>query len=139
MAWRSHKAEWNLVLARLKQTGRSFEQYVKLYPGLPARLKAIWESDEPGVRARTDAVRARLAVRRERKITWLSKGFGLTPAETRVALFVAEGGTVSEYAKETRTSLQTVRTHLKAVFRKTGVRRQAELAILLTQEGPFAR
>lgn len=57
--------------------------------------------------------------------------FGLTAAETRVAWLVADGLTPAEVAERLQISLTTVRTQLKAVYFKTGVRRQAELSRLV--------
>lgn len=57
--------------------------------------------------------------------------FGLTAAETRVAWLVADGHTPAEVAERLQTSVATVRTQLKAVYFKTGVRRQAELSRLV--------
>ena len=63
--------------------------------------------------------------------------FHLTPAERRVAVLVCEGRTVGEIAATARVSAGTVRNHLKSVFAKTGVRRQAELVVrLLAGRGP---
>lgn len=57
--------------------------------------------------------------------------FDLTAAETRVAQMIANGETVDRIALNAQISQQTVRTHLKSVFSKTGTTRQASLAILL--------
>ena len=60
-----------------------------------------------------------------------SARFDLTAAQARLALFLAEGGTITEYASAMGVKISTVRTHLKSIFAKTGVKRQTELAILL--------
>ena len=57
--------------------------------------------------------------------------FDLTAAETRVAQMIANGDTVEGIAVNAQISQETVRTHLKSVFSKTGTSRQASLAILL--------
>lgn len=57
--------------------------------------------------------------------------FDLTPAESRIASQVTEGRSIERIALSTALSLNTVRTHLKSVFLKTGVQRQAELVSLL--------
>lgn len=57
--------------------------------------------------------------------------FDLTPAEARVAALVTEGRSVDFIAHRLGVTANTVRRHLKAVFSKTGVHRQAELASLL--------
>lgn len=58
--------------------------------------------------------------------------FDLTPAESRIARFIAEGEMVINIAAKLNRSEQTIRTQLKSVFAKTGVTRQADLALLLT-------
>ncbi|MEF2552552.1 hypothetical protein VQ042_14445 [Aurantimonas sp. A2-1-M11] len=57
--------------------------------------------------------------------------FDLTPAESRVARGIAEGGTVQTLAARSGNSPGTVRSQLKAVFLKTGLSRQAEIVSLL--------
>jgi DNA-binding CsgD family transcriptional regulator len=57
--------------------------------------------------------------------------FGLTPAEAEVAARVARGQEPGQIGRDLGVSLNTVRTHLKRVFGKTGSRRQGELAGLL--------
>lgn len=57
--------------------------------------------------------------------------FDLTPAEARIARGVAERQTVEGMAASFNVSKQTVRDQLKAVFAKTGVARQTDLAALL--------
>ncbi len=58
--------------------------------------------------------------------------FGLTRAEARVALAVASGLGVPEVAIQLDLSPNTVKTHLRRVFAKTGTGRQAELVRLMT-------
>jgi DNA-binding CsgD family transcriptional regulator len=57
--------------------------------------------------------------------------FGLTPAEIRLCIALAEGKSVEEYAREAAISSNTARTHVKRIYSKTGVRRQSELVRLL--------
>lgn len=59
--------------------------------------------------------------------TALKEAFGLSPAETRVALAIFSGKTPAEYAAEHKLSIATVRTQLRNVFRKTDCTRQTEL------------
>lgn len=56
---------------------------------------------------------------------------GLSAAEARVALLVGEARTIEDTAQALGTSAGTVRNHLKSVFAKVGVRRQAELVAIL--------
>ena len=65
--------------------------------------------------------------------TALQELFGLTPAEACMATALASGISVEEFVASNRVSLNTARTHLKAVFAKTGTRRQAELVALILQ------
>ena len=60
-----------------------------------------------------------------------SELFGLTAAEARLAEGLASGLDLTEYASRAAVSKETVRTQLKAVFAKTGVRRQADLVRVL--------
>jgi DNA-binding CsgD family transcriptional regulator len=58
--------------------------------------------------------------------------FDLTPAEARTASQITEGRSVEQMSSATGLSQNTIRTHLKSVFQKTGVERQAELVSLLS-------
>lgn len=107
------------------------KEYATLYPSVIARLRAAAEAGDPYVR---NAVGAFASVSRQAEISHVARcsaRFELTGAQARLALFLAEGGTVAEYAEFMGVKVSTVRTHLKSVFAKTGVKRQAELAILL--------
>lgn len=67
----------------------------------------------------------------------LSRLFGMTRAESAVALALAGGKTPDEYASSAGVGISTVRTHMRAVFEKTYTRRQADLVrlLLLLQAG----
>jgi len=64
--------------------------------------------------------------------------FGLTPAENRVLSRLLTGNTVAEAAADLGVSPTTVRTHLDAIFAKTGVSRQSELIRLAARVTPAA-
>ena len=66
------------------------------------------------------------------KVDLLGGLFDLTPAEATVAANIAGGWTVEEIAEQVGRSRETIRTQLKAIFAKTGVARQTELALLLS-------
>ena len=55
----------------------------------------------------------------------------LTRAEARLAALLAKGSSLEEAAATLSVSIGTVRSHLKAIFAKTGTSRQAELVALL--------
>jgi DNA-binding CsgD family transcriptional regulator len=66
--------------------------------------------------------------------TTLASRYGFTPAECDVARRLAEGADLERIAAELGITLYTVRGHLKAVFAKAGVHRQAELVARLLSE-----
>ena len=59
--------------------------------------------------------------------TLLHDLYGLTPAETRLSTMLLQGATLSEIAEQVAVSMNTVRTQLKSIFAKTGIKRQADL------------
>lgn len=61
----------------------------------------------------------------------LGELFDLTASEARVAIEVVNGLTVEEIADVLGVSKNTVKTHLKATFEKTGVKRQQALIKLI--------
>jgi DNA-binding CsgD family transcriptional regulator len=62
----------------------------------------------------------------------LTRAFGLTPAEARLASIIAEGVSPEQAAETLRISRLTVRNQLKAIFGKTDTHRQSELVALLS-------
>jgi DNA-binding CsgD family transcriptional regulator len=60
----------------------------------------------------------------------LQRLFGLTAAEAAVMKEIAAGARPAEIAEASARSLETVRTHLKAVYDKTGTKSQADLVRL---------
>jgi len=61
----------------------------------------------------------------------LASLFGLTPAETRIALALLKGLRCEEIAEQMVISPTTVAFHLRNLFQKTDTRRQADLIALL--------
>lgn len=59
--------------------------------------------------------------------------FDLSPAEARIARALAAGETIAGAAARLGLSPETVRTHIKAIFAKTGLSRQADLLALLAR------
>ncbi len=53
--------------------------------------------------------------------------YGLTQTEAKLVQLMSNGMTLDEAATELEISVNTARTHLKHVFHKTGINRQAEL------------
>ncbi|HXF47297.1 MAG TPA: LuxR C-terminal-related transcriptional regulator [Burkholderiaceae bacterium] len=63
----------------------------------------------------------------------LSCLFGLTPAEARVLALLLQSQSPREIAAALQIATTTVRSHLKALYAKTGTRRQAELIALASE------
>lgn len=57
--------------------------------------------------------------------------FGLTPAEARLAVAMAQGVALDDYAQQQGIAVGTARVQLKSIFSKVGVSRQPELVRLL--------
>jgi DNA-binding CsgD family transcriptional regulator len=71
-----------------------------------------------------------------RKAGWfdpevIGRFYAMTPAEARLTSRMAYGNSLESIAAELGISIHTARTHLKRIFEKTGVARQAELVHVL--------
>ncbi len=62
----------------------------------------------------------------------LAQTFGLTPAETRVGVLLAQGLSPDEVTGELHVSMATVRSHIKSLLAKTGTNRQPDLVRVLS-------
>jgi DNA-binding CsgD family transcriptional regulator len=60
--------------------------------------------------------------------------YGLTRTQARLAAALANGATLQQTAGDLGIAPGTARTHLKAVFQKTGTRRQPDLVALLLSD-----
>jgi DNA-binding CsgD family transcriptional regulator len=69
-------------------------------------------------------------IARNDAIAW-EKRFDLTPAETRLAAHLLNGGTPATYAAKQSLSPHTVRNHLRSIYAKTNTNRQVVLLQLL--------
>jgi DNA-binding CsgD family transcriptional regulator/PAS domain-containing protein len=67
------------------------------------------------------------------EIDRVAQWFGLTPAEARLAVWLAGGKTLQDYAALRAVSLNAARFLLKGIFRKTGVTSQAQLVATLAR------
>jgi DNA-binding CsgD family transcriptional regulator len=70
-------------------------------------------------------------------IELLGRAYGLTGAELRVLLGLADDATPADVAKRYGIAPSTVRTHLKSLFSKTGTNRQKDLIRLLFSTPPI--
>ncbi|MEZ5571644.1 MAG: helix-turn-helix transcriptional regulator [Halioglobus sp.] len=69
----------------------------------------------------------------------ISRLYGLTAAEASLAMLLANGLTLDEASVELSVSRNTARSHLRAVFAKTGVARQSGLVrLILNSVASFA-
>lgn len=59
--------------------------------------------------------------------------FGLTAAEVDVTMKLASGRTLKEAAQDLGISINTARNHLQSVFDKSGINRQSDLVLVVTQ------
>jgi pimeloyl-ACP methyl ester carboxylesterase/DNA-binding CsgD family transcriptional regulator len=59
--------------------------------------------------------------------------FGLTAAELEVTMKLASGLTLKEAAEDLDISINTARNHLQSVFDKSGINRQSDLVLVVTQ------
>ena len=61
----------------------------------------------------------------------MSTLYGLTRAQAKVALAFSSGATYKQVARQLRISVETVRSHIKEIYPKTRVNRQADLVRLV--------
>jgi DNA-binding CsgD family transcriptional regulator len=69
----------------------------------------------------------------------IGNAFSLTPAESRVAVAVAEGRSDTEVAEVLGTAASTVRSQIRSVFSKVGVSKRSSLVRLLNGSPAFWR
>lgn len=97
---------------------------------LPASLAwSSWSMIDGGARVVVQIVDPQAPV--EAQAERLGSMMGLTAAETRVAALLASGLGFAETARTLGVSLNTVKTHARRVFDKTGVRSSAALVRLV--------
>lgn len=67
------------------------------------------------------------------EIAFLQARFDLTPAEARLVRRLVAGDSLKSSAEALGIGYETARNDLKAIFDKTGTRRQMELVVLVIQ------
>ena len=65
------------------------------------------------------------------RATELAATLGLTETEARLALTLAQGLSLKDFAQAQGCSWHTARTHIKNLMRKTGLHRQQDVAVLV--------
>lgn len=69
-------------------------------------------------------------------IDLLQRIFGLSPVESRVSALLLQGLSPADVATEMSRSRETIKSHLRSIYRKTNTNRQGELvALLATSSG----
>ncbi|MYF05244.1 MAG: helix-turn-helix transcriptional regulator [Holophagales bacterium] len=61
----------------------------------------------------------------------IREALGLTPAQGRVAVWLAEGRTVREIAEATDSKEASVYWHVRQIYNRMGISRQADLVRLV--------
>ncbi len=61
----------------------------------------------------------------------LERFYGLTPAEAQLTALLVQGLRLEEAAEKLNVSLNTVRSHLRQIFTKTGTNRQSEVVRII--------
>ena len=100
-------------------------------PSVPKRLREIAAWLDSDLRAAGLAFEIRNAPARAE--AW-AKRYGLTPAETRLATHLLDGGTTESYAAHRGISRHTVRNQLRSIYAKTDTNRQVSLLQLLLRD-----
>ena len=90
------------------------------------RVAALVLVGEPGSRPRIDP-------------DLLAETLNMTPTESRVAAFLAEGRSIRDISIAMKRQQSSVRAHVKRMFRKQGVARQSELVRLVLSLAGFTR
>jgi DNA-binding CsgD family transcriptional regulator len=106
-------------------------EYAKLYPDAARRAVEVVAGLSADYEAQGMSVLIETADTPAARIDRLRTRFGLTESEARLALDLADGGSVPAYAAARGISRNTARNQLQQVFEKTDTRRQAELVRLL--------
>ena len=57
----------------------------------------------------------------------LERLYDLTPAQARLLVALVDGRRLADYAEEAGVSINTVKSHMKQIFEKTGENRQTDL------------
>lgn len=70
-----------------------------------------------------------------RRLGRIASQYRLTDAELRLTAALVDGATLADFAERHGVSVHTVRTHLRNIFDKTGLHRQADLIRLATVPG----
>jgi DNA-binding CsgD family transcriptional regulator len=129
-----------ITAAAQPQGGMSVDQEsFVLLPGLGARPVIAYATSIPSVRGQEVAGLGAIILlvsqddHRVPDTKLLGALFAFTPAEMRLAVALARGLDLQSIAQTHKTTVGTLRVHLKSIFEKTNTSRQAELILLLAR------
>jgi DNA-binding CsgD family transcriptional regulator len=129
-----------ITAAAQPQGGMSADQEsFVLLPGLGARPVIAYATSIPSVRGQEVAGFGAIILlvsqdgHRVPDTKLLGALFAFTPAEMRLAVALARGLDLQSIAQTHKTTVGTLRVHLKSIFEKTNTSRQAELILLLAR------
>lgn len=107
--------------------------------GIVVRSAPLTEWSESGSRPAAVVIIRDVEHKLQASHATLKRLYGLTPAESALALQLLDGLTVDEASEQLHISRNTARCQLRAIFAKTGVTRQTELLrLLLSGVAPLA-
>lgn len=134
------RAAWHGVTKTLRTLlhDRNKTASVRMHVGNGYQL-ALWRIERGSAAAAPpagDQVIGIVELAEERRPQSLRQGFGLTPAQARVAMSLAAGKSPAETAQALGVSLATVRTHITALYDKTGSKRLGALVAKLLSREP---
>jgi DNA-binding CsgD family transcriptional regulator len=119
----------------LEETGPPGDEGRPAQPAGPPRLEIAIENLRNGSPATSYilvSLRTRW-MRSEQRRRMLVQQFRMTPAEVRLAELIMDGHTPVSASRELGITVHTVRTYLKRLYAKTGVKNQAGLVRKLLQ------
>ena len=127
-----------IAAAAQPQSGMSADQEFVLLPGLGARPLSPTGPDLSTGKEEAVGLGAIILLvsqdsHRVPDTRLLEALFAFTPAEMRLAVALARGLDLQSIAQTHKTTVGTLRVHLKSIFEKTNTSRQAELILLLAR------
>jgi DNA-binding CsgD family transcriptional regulator len=134
------QSELTVLFARLRLSqelaGVAFDAIiVRKKNGLPTFIRPVPISGparSPFLGACALLIFADCSRREPPNVALLARTFALSPSEARTAALLAKGLSIEESAQAAGLSRETIKSQLKTIFAKTGVRRQTSLIALLT-------
>lgn len=126
-----------------ERTLRSWRESLKELNNTPTRAQVLVvlhakSQRRFGYATKTDAGYALLipgAVPSETLASLVKSSFALTDSETRLVMRLATGAPLKSCAAALNISVNTARNHLQSVFDKSGIKRQSDLILVVTQLG----